>query len=255
MVVGLDLATSITGCAAITAARRPVVSALEALRLPGAERVTESATRVVGWVVAQRPDLVVVERPPMVIRGDVQHGSQAEIGYKLGRITGLVEAGLRSHGLPYELVDVSTWRDTMLSTSTGWGVPAAKPGAPPVAAPLFQRARCVREGGDVFLVWPCGHRRLFDPARAASTDTSCRQCASGERPPKRRSEWVTAEWKRIACELTRAHWPEAYAAVVADARSRARKAKPDHLLEGVSDAAEACWLAVHGARARRAVAA
>jgi Tfp pilus assembly protein PilV len=53
------------------------------------------------------------------------------------------------------------------------------------------------------------------------------------------------EWKRLACALVLAKWPEAYEAMAAPCRARARTAKPDHQIEGVSDACEAACIAFH----------
>lgn len=251
MVVGIDLSSNITGVACVSGdAQRATLHWARIVRVPddvwrGADRILEAIP----------PDVarVVIERPPTVVKSDVRHGSQAAIGYALGRMTGIVEGELRRRSIPYTLVEVRDWRATMLTTSTRWGVPATAPPPkpPPAPPPLFQRARAERVGSDVYLVWPCEHRQRIDPTQHVS-DTSCRVCDRDRKAaekPQARWQWVSAEWKRLACRLVAAHWPGVFAEVVADARGRARTEKAPHELVGVPDAAEAAWIAVHGVAA------
>ena len=255
MVVGIDLSSSLTGVALVSGdAQRVHLHWTRMVRVPedpwrGVERILE--------LIPGDASRVLIERPPTVVKSDVRHGSQAAIGYALGRMTGLLEGELRRKGLAYRLVEVRDWRATMLRTSTAWGVPATppppKPPPPPPPSPLFQRARAVREGGTVYLVWPCDHRVPVDPSGPIG-DTACRVCAREEgrkskEKPLNRAQWVSAEWKRLACRLVAAHWPEPWAAVVADARGRARTERAEHELAGVADAAEAAWIGVHGVAA------
>lgn len=247
--VGLDLANTTTGAAAVRLHGDHVELVwLRPLHLP------DDAKRAAAKVLAacSTADAVSIERPPDVVRGHVRHGPQARLGYALGRICGRIEAGLDATGIPHELVEVRDWRATMLERSANWGVPAFAPGKGPAlttaSLPLLAAPRAVREGTTVYLVWPCGHRRLFDPARARSADTMCRQCGHRDTKPLSRAEVVTAEWKATACRLVRARWPELYAELVADARERARTPRADHELSGVADACEAAFIAVHGVR-------
>jgi hypothetical protein len=57
---------------------------------------------------------------------------------------------------------------------------------------------------------------------------------------------VRNAWKAAACAFVAHAYPEPYAALVADARSRARTAKHDWELMGVPDACEAVGIALHG---------
>lgn len=245
MVIGLDLATRITGAAAVRPAPHVLLQRAEPLRVAPS---VDGARKILDWLLPHRPDLVVVERPPMVVSKDVAHGSQAAIGYALGRMSGLVEGMLHAHRVPYVLVDVGDWRDTMLATSTRMGVPASKPGTQPKPTPMFgarQRVRLERTDGQLEAVYECGHRRPVPSIDALPRIASCPKC-SATPPEMKRSDWVRGEWKRLACELVRAHWPGPYAELVATARAAARTDKADHELVGVSDAAEAVWIAVHG---------
>lgn len=246
MIIGLDLATQITGAAAIRVGTGITVCELERLRVSCS---VEGAQRIINWLLPRSPDLVVVERPPMVLPKELDHGSQAEIGYKLGRMSGLVEMGLHAHGLPYRLVDVSDWRETMLEVSTAMGVPASRPGAQPKPTPMFgarQRVRVEIIDGTRVIVWECGHRKAHTSIEALQRVGSCPTC-SATPPEMKRSDWIRDQWKRLACDLTRQHWPEPYAVVTRKARERARVEKADHELVGVADACEGAWIAVHGA--------
>jgi predicted lipoprotein with Yx(FWY)xxD motif len=108
----------------------------------------------------------------------------------------------------------------------------------------------MRERGRYYATFKgCDHRADIGGSFAeveASPTKMCPQCnlatmATGMTP----DEWRRDEWKRLACTAVAHRWPTLYAAVVEDARGRARSQKPDHRLAGVADACEAAGVALH----------
>lgn len=267
MISGIDPSNRMVGLAVLDdgpVTRPPPLRLLTSIPGFGGDAAPRTARRVasvLGAHLRERAPLggcrIRIEKAPGRIRDEVEHGSQADVGFKLGRITGQLEVRLEAWGT-VELVEVSTWRARMLEVSSLWGVPAAPPPkAPPPAvfAPVSgdQRKRfdVTRSGapGGFLVTWRgCGHEtpvRSFEELQRFNR-TACGACAAGaeKRPTVVPADWRRAMWKKLACDLVRAHWPEAFGALVDVARQRARAEKADHELSGISDACESVWIGV-----------
>ena len=198
-----------------------------------------------------------LEEPPDFSRSDVNHGSEARIGYAEGWLSGLVAGQM---GLPTRRVTVSEWRATMLIACGAYGTWVVAPSrrrAPTPLAVAAQRSDVTScpDGGFRRTFRECGHTQIFasfsDLKKHATG--SCSVCALPRPKELDPAEWVRDEWKRIACAGIKRAWPERYAPLVAEARGR-RRVKPgdtappenaDHHVVGVPDACEAAWIAVH----------
>ena len=208
---------------------------------------------------------LAVEEPPFKVRADVRHGSQAEIGYRLG----VVSAAWLATLLPlaptlaappgHVAVPVASWRTTMIALAPAWGAPvdaatAAQPvrtlGAPPVRWSVDHSYRQEVTVSDLIRVVasPCKHTMLVSLPGLEHLPTTCDQCeGEGNRRADKRAEDVTERWKRLAVFTALRIWPHVVEPLRDAARLRARTEKPDHQLVGVPDACEAIWLGVHTA--------
>jgi hypothetical protein len=252
-VVGIDQSNTSTGVALLDApGGRPALLDLRAVHGWGAARASDTAARVLEIVTPWCDPATEVrcELAPPTAREETHHGRQAEIGWGLGYLGGLIVGALlfRPDGPSVACVPVSEWRTRMLELSTRWGVfaeaPALRP--PSIGAQPPTRRQVERDGDGFLLHWEgCEHRTpLLDfAALQASTLTRCPTCAGAANAAAADpAEWRRQEWKRLACRLVSIHWPDPYRALVADARSRARSEKQDHELSGVADACEAVWI-------------
>lgn len=254
-VAGVDQSNRQCGLAILDCipGRRPLL--LELVSLPGAGsgRQVETARRVLDRLeprihaFPQSSRIRIEQAPPS---GSQHHGQQAVIGWSLGLLAGLILGGLRDYDA--ELVTVSAWRTRMLEVSTRWGVlaqaPPKSPPPPPLGAKPARKAvtRAVSGPGFEVRFEGCTHVTPVADygALMAFTIPVCPQCGAATRAKRIDPDWRRGEWKRLACRLVAAHWPEPYAALVASARASARVEHEDHELAGVSDACEAVWIAL-----------
>lgn len=202
-----------------------------------------------------------IEVPPMQVRKDVRHGPQAQVGFALGFLSGWIAAVSFYDGVAPTQTAVRDWRAAMLELSASWGVHAEpapdasrsqgsqrSPWADPEPPPRVTNVERIAAVEPRHVVtFECGHQQEVAYAKLVlATPLACDACAKAKAAPKAREltrpEQVTDEWKRVVCSLTRQLWPEAYATLVDDARSRARSTPPDHRLSGVPDACEALWV-------------
>lgn len=193
---------------------------------------------------------VAVERPPAMVRSDVRHGPQADIGWKLGRLAGVFEGLAASRGIGAFVVEVSEHRATMVRFLADRGVYLPKErGVEALDYPWRRGAAALERdevaGGTVLHWHGCGHKTPLPLDRLGSPPPACPTCTPKPRKLTR-AEAVRDDHKRRACAGVRSVWPEPYQRLVDAARERARsKGQPDHRLAGVSDACEAVWTAVH----------
>lgn len=168
--------------------------------------------------------------------------AQAAIGDAIGWYGGLVAGGLIMGGHGVQRVHVSSWRTSMLRYAAAWGarVPHPKHERDTVRKRRNQAKAERMRDGSIQIRRPCGHVATCQlPSMVqAVLESSCPDC-SGARP----SLDMRTRWKRAACRFVAQLWPDPYAALVADARSRARTERPDWELAGVPDACEAVGIA------------
>lgn len=206
---------------------------------------------------------LVVEVPPFQVRADVRHGSQAEIGYRLGVVSGAWAAAatwkceVANVPVSSTWVPVADWRKTMMSIGPAWGArfDRAPPseavrqlGAPPVRWSV-DRSHAAEDDATVMVrASPCGHSMICSRESLAHLPATCDQCeGDANRHADQRSKDVTDRWKRRAVSSALSIWPHVVEPLRDAARARARTAKPDHQLVGVPDACEAIWLGAHAA--------
>lgn len=246
--VGVDASVRLTGLGFLERREgdRLELSSVETLgrRTDG---VMGLANRVAAVVRERAPtgSVISIEVPPPTGKRSTRHGGQAQIGWSIGRLTGMLEVLLGSD-YQVRLVAVSDWRAAMLDASTRWGHPASKPRpGRDQAARAPRLTRVERERGSIFLIWACGHRTrarsgsMADLERAAQA--GCPECARVTTFDPRDA------WKALAVRLAAHHWPSVVRSAVQNARSRARDpGKADHRLSGVADACEAAWIGASG---------
>lgn len=189
-----------------------------------------------------------------MMRADVHHGAQAEIGFAQGWLGGLVAGRLHAIGAAVHLAPVQDWRDHMLEVAAEIGAPMVAPRrgraalGPETAVERFRLGS--EPGGAITRTWlPCAHQERFpDYGMLARAQTvRCPLCPRAARPKASAAESVRDAWKATACRFVEQLALGAYMELVADARSRARAADmPDHQLVGVSDACEAVGIALYG---------
>lgn len=204
---------------------------------------------------------VLLERAPDKARADVKRRGQALVGWSLGFLAGLIFGEIRRRRARSEigvgLEAVADWRASMLLLSHQWGVGAQKPSAKggPRPSPSREPRTVERiERGFVVRWGACGHGTPVSDLIGLRSfpHERCPKCHSiGKIEPG--ADERRDRWKELSCRLVRAHWPGPYEALVADARSRARTDPPDHRLAGVSDAADATWIAASAWAPDRAV--
>lgn len=198
-----------------------------------------------------RPEHVLVEEVPDNARKDVgRSGQQAVIGRSVAYVAGLTVAGYLDRGVRVTRVQPSEWRESMLIWAARRGQLLEKPRRSQRVIPPEQVGRnrvttTQRIGAGLFrLTFECGHSAEVEYAALGET-RDCKACIVRPERTMDDAEWVRDEWKRIACAVVERHFPEPYAQLVAEARASARGPKPDHRLEGVSDACEALCIGLH----------
>lgn len=198
---------------------------------------------------------VAIEHAPAKVRGDVAHGPQADIGFKQAWLAasfcGAPGDLVPEDGEPLE-IGPSDWRATMLSV-TGERKPTRDGVVRHAQAEVTHRPPPVvsRRDTDFVFAWPgCGHEtvRAASGFRPDLAPVTCPTCAA--KPPGDPAKLVRDAWKELAVRGAMEMWPSLMAPVIAQAVGASTKAKrgaaPDPwALQGVPDAAEAAWCALH----------
>jgi hypothetical protein len=178
-----------------------------------------------------------------------KRSNQGEIAWKLGWISGVV-GGVVAFDRRAKLVSVpvSTWRASMLARIRADNVTRATSGR---ARRLRDDVEVLRGAGEALVVRyvNCGHLWTA-PDLNALTRGRPDLCPTCNGPAPRADD--DDAMKRAAVEAALAAWPDPFGALVAATRKRARSnaEAPPHQLVGVSDAAEAAWIAWHLTRER-----
>ncbi len=252
-VVAVDPGSRHTGVAsAVLVDGQPEVTSLAGVVMHQGDAERSVRERVLPLLRSSPAAVLWLEEPPDYRHSDVEHGSEARIGYALGWVSGLIAGGA---GLSTRRVAVSDWRTSMVTTCGRRGIfvePPRRARAPSTPAAIAQRFDIAgRPAGGFIRTWRgCGHTQQFisfaELSRAGAG--ACGICSGPEAKQPDPAEWVRDEWKRIACHSVQRLWSGLYAELVAEARGRQRGpgSPPDHRLPGVPDACEAAWIAVHG---------
>jgi hypothetical protein len=241
--IGIDVSVNCTAVSSLVPGRSHRLELVETRILrKRVDGIRGLASRIASTVrdLGQPGTRVSIEVPPPTAKRSTRHGKQADIGWKLGYLTGLVD-GYLDNQYQIRLVQVSTWRAAMLQLSTAWGIPASKPTEETSRKARARLVRIERELGRIFVVWSCGHRTAtqFDRLNQAAQE-GCTKCSESSAFDARDA------WKELAVRLATKHWPHVIDPLIRDARSRARTVKPAHQLSGVPDACEATWIGASG---------
>lgn len=195
--------------------------------------------------------------PPTSHEGQGHRIGQAAIGYPLGYCAGLAAAVFLSDPNlvhPVLRVPVTAWRDSMLVNAARDGCVLVRPGTKLARIGTKRRSDIdgtTRTGDGGFdVAWrSCAHlHRVATYAALLSPDmpTECPVCHPVAGATFDSVDDVRDEWKAAACRIAEHLHPEAYASLVADAKSRAKTVDLEHRLAGVPDACEALGMAYHG---------
>lgn len=253
MIVSIDPSSTYTGIAW----RTPEAVRLFRVRMhPGdpersyIERLTEHLPNGRPGDI-MRPEHVLVEEVPDNARKDAgRSGQQAVIGRSVAYVAGIMVARYLDHRVPVTRIQPREWRESMLIWAARRGQLLEKPSRSKRVIPPEQVGRNRVTGtqrigpGRFRLTFECGHSEDVDYAQLGES-RDCKACIIRPERTMDDAEWIRDEWKRIACAVVERHWPEPYAALVSEARATARTHKPDHRLEGVSDACEALCIGLH----------
>jgi len=253
------------------------LSALHAVRNLHDDADTSRATatrRLWPLLDSLAPEVVLVERPPSTVserqvarRGGATRGSQAVIGFGLGRAVELVGAWCYMRDVRFGLVENGAWRRFAIGwMRQGLGEEAARPGAsskpsaPESSTPTSRSSATARQPE---LVSPGTYRVTFDGCDHALTfrgwqelvkrPSTCPTCATVAQreartarvlPPASKREGAPGDLDHKApfVALARALYPTMLEPMIADARKRAKADTLDHELAGVADAADAALL-------------
>ncbi len=198
--------------------------------------------------------VLAIEQPPPTARKDrTKTVQQAAVSWPIGRVSGLLEMHAKLttvYALPGD------WRDSMLTLSARAGLVRQKPRRSGITRPSLcstpvRDVRAVGDGKLLITFRGCGHaHEVHGYERLKEVGGICPQCGSAAKNDTRsHAEQIREEWKKLACEITRVHFPAMFATLENDARSRARDhGKEAWRLAGVPDACEAAWVAAHVAR-------
>lgn len=198
---------------------------------------------------------VAIEHAPAKVRKDVNHGPQADIGFKQAWLAasfcGSPGDLVPADGEPLE-IGPGDWRATLLAV-TGQRKPTRDGVVRHAQAEVTRRPppTVVRRGNDFVLAWSaCGHETVREAAgfRPDLAPTTCPTCAA--KPVGDPAKLVRDAWKEMAVRGAIEMWPSLMEPVIAQAVGASTKAKrgqtPDPwTLQGVPDAAEAAWCAFH----------
>jgi hypothetical protein len=207
------------------------------------------------WIMVARHmgcacPVVLIERCPPTARKDANHGKQAQIGFALGWLSGLIAGYLMvatMNAIRIELVDVAEWRKGL--SDDPLFMRKAQPEV--VVMPKTQRFEMQRNGnGGYIRVWSgCGHREVLPRWADIQHLAPPVKCPACETATGDRAKIVRDEWKERACAYVSRAYPELLEAVVEEARKTAiNKDKPVHELAGVADASEALCIARYGVK-------
>ncbi len=200
-------------------------------------------------------DELWIERPPPTAHKDANHGHQAVIGYAIGVHTGLVIAAWTAlGGGKVHPIDVTPWRNDMIIGAARRGVIVQPPSHRPVfTGQTSNRTDVVRgDGAGLFLVKyrPCDHTWPRGAAAGGvhvhelkNRPAACPECSAAASDPTRD---IRDRWKELACHVAQKLAPAMYSDLMGQCRARARTDRPDHRLEGLSDACEALGIAIAG---------
>ena len=261
VVISIDPGNAYTGMAMLVQGR-PEEARMARVCMYDGDPVRSVRERVgsmlCNWIMVARHmgcacPVVLIERCPPTARKDANHGKQAQIGFALGWLSGLIAGYLMvatMNAIRIELVDVSEWRKG-LSDDPLFMRKAQSLVAPVVeVVKVQQNTLTLNEGNTGFTrTWAgCGHRELLPRWMDLKTPppAKCPICAI---PVQNRAQIVRDEWKERACAYVSRVYPELFEAVVEEARKTAiNKDKPVHELAGVADASEALCIARYGVK-------
>lgn len=245
------------------------LSALHAVRNLHDDADTSRATatrRLWPLLDTLAPEVVLVERPPSTVserqvarRGGATRGSQAVIGFGLGRAVELVGAWCYMRDVRFGLVENGAWRRTAIGwMRQGLGEDASAPAS--TSTSTSKRSSATSRSPE--LVSPGTYRVTFEGCDHALTfqgwqelvkrPSTCPRCATiAQReartarvlpPSKREGAPGDLDHKAPFVALVRALYPTLLDPMIADARKRAQASTLDHELAGVADAADAALL-------------
>lgn len=191
---------------------------------------------------------MAVELPPTTARADVGPRKQAEIGLALGRVIGRLEQWAFAHDVPVELVEVSTWRESMKVHAARHGLYLHKaeqvraPGGLKAGLAVVDDVTRPDEGG--FLIrYKCGHEaHAGDYEQLVELSQRCAGCA---RPEEQAGQVRRAAYKAQAYHYADTIYRPEMRRLVEFARGRAKSTKAPQDYAGVSDAAEALGILSH----------
>jgi hypothetical protein len=219
-----------------------------------------------------RPEAVIVERPPVTVserqvarRGGKTRGSQAVIGFGLGRAVELVGAWCYMHDVPFGFIDNGAWRRAAIGwMRQGLGERAEAPDGAASAAPskplTFATVKTARQpelvSAGVYRIAfeGCDHALTFDGWMALQNrPETCPSCAAVAKRNARAASVLPPSTERTGAPgdldhkapfvaLARALYPSLMGPLISDARKRAQASTLDHELSGVADAADAALL-------------
>lgn len=233
LILAVDPSLGSTGLALGTGEQLAAVSTVGTE--PGEDlwaRLEPFAEHVLAWgEQLGAPAVVAVEEPPPTARDDVQHGGQAELGWKLGLLAGAVLAGARRRWPRCRavLVPVGAWRALL---------PPEAPGGPTARrAPALPSTLPLAPGGG----W------MLDGEPVRTLEELLRRVELRDRPQPKLSDADARRdrWKERAVAEALRRWPGILGPARDAARSRARTSPPDHRLVGISDMAEAALLQLY----------
>ncbi len=221
-----------------------------------------------------RPEGVIVEHPPVTVserqiarRGGKTRGSQALIGFGLGRAVELVAAWCYMHQVPFGMVDNGAWRRAAINwmrhadkRRPARGATSADSSAVSSQSLSFASRKTARppelvSAGVYRIAFDnCDHSKTFDGWMALQNrPETCPDCAEIAKrnaraasvlppPSVRTGEPGDLDHKAPFVQLARALYPSLMEPLITRARQRARASTLDHELSGVADAADAALL-------------
>jgi hypothetical protein len=211
---------------------------------------------------------LLIEEVPPTAHKDTGHGSQAPIGFRQGYIAGIIAGDWYGDGgRAVELVSSSVWRPSMIVYAARRGLLLDRPrgrkpspfdGRQGVLGTVDKVDKATPPATGFVVSWRgCTHLwPAADLAAVVNKPERCPECFRSARkvdPARAAAEQVRDDWKRTAYMFASFFWPDPIAAVVEDARSRAKTVRIEPWrLAGVADACEAVGLAVHGLSAEKA---
>jgi len=255
-VVGVDPSGRSTGLAYVT----PTLVELVPIIMYAGDPERSYRDRIMPALARWQPQAVGIEKTAGRARKDTNHGPQAALAEPLGYLRGLIAHPYVVAGMRPIYPDPGEWRRSLQAHAMSLGVSLptpsrrslrAKAASQSAGASKPDRLEAIvrdHESGGYRATWERCGCAFTAPDLVAIMDKpdACPSCAGA--PPVDGGDiakLVRAAWKSWACEIVHRLHPEPYSRLVTDARSRARTAKDDHQLSGVSDACEAFGIAIH----------